>query len=89
MTDPQTRATEARGMAMLHLTDAISGERRHWHRVEVAPDDIAVVIAAVGPLPMTEPQTPATVTESISWRFAALIFLPGVIVGILIGMILR
>jgi hypothetical protein len=28
-------------------------------------------------------------TETISWRFAALIFLPGVIVGILLGLAVR
>ena len=37
-------------------------------------------------LTMTD-QTPTT--ETISWRFAALIFLPGVIVGILLGLVLR
>ena len=42
MTTPdELAAIEAR------LVDAISGERRDWHRVEVPVDDISVLLAAL------------------------------------------
>lgn len=31
------------------LADAISGERRLWHKVEVRPDDIAALLASTSP----------------------------------------
>jgi hypothetical protein len=41
MTEQPTPRTEA----LTRLTDAISGERRDWHNVEVRPDDLAVLLA--------------------------------------------
>lgn len=35
---------EASADAVDRLRDAISGERRYWHEVEVRPDDIAAVL---------------------------------------------
>jgi hypothetical protein len=50
MTEPTPR-TEA----LTRLTDAISGERRDWHNVEVRPDDLAVLLAQARTEALDEP----------------------------------